>query len=135
MVATDRVMVGVMGLASLALSACAETGGSARAKTPSHVPPPIHIKQSSPAGQRQDGLDGLMGRDAHELVDLFGPFQLDVREDGARKLQFANATCVLDAYLYPPAKGKEFVVTYVAARLPDGRTADAASCVSALTKK
>ena len=41
---------------------------------------------------------------------------------------------MLDAYLYPARGGGEPIVTYVDARLPDGRDFDRASCVAALTK-
>lgn len=77
------------------------------------------------------GLERVLGRNARDLVALFGEPELDVREEQARKLQFAGPICVLDAYLYPKA-GREPVVTYVDARQPDGRDIDRASCVSAL---
>jgi hypothetical protein len=47
----------------------------------------------------------------------------------------ARAICILDAFLYPPAKGKEPIVTYVEARQNDGTTIDKASCVAALTRR
>ena len=78
------------------------------------------------------GLEAVMGRDARALEAKFGTPDLDVREGSARKIQFACRVCVLDVYLYPPARGGEGVVTYVDARLPDGRDIDRASCVAAL---
>jgi hypothetical protein len=81
------------------------------------------------------GLDRVMGRDARSLIQLFGPAVQDVREEGARKLQFVGPVCILDAYLYPPSKGKEPVVTYLSARVPDGRDAERASCVAALSRR
>jgi hypothetical protein len=81
------------------------------------------------------GLESVMGRDADALQAQFGSPDLDVREGSARKLQFSGAACVLDAYLYPPARGREPVVTYVDARLPDGRDIDRASCVAALSAR
>jgi hypothetical protein len=72
-----------------------------------------------------------MGRTASALINSFGQPDLDVREGSARKLQFSNETCVLDAYLYPRSGGDP-VVTHVDARLPDGRDVDRASCVAAL---
>lgn len=78
------------------------------------------------------GLEGVMGRTAGTLAKLFGKTDLDVREGTARKLQFSSPVCVLDAYLYPPEGGGEPIVTYVDARLPDGRDMDKASCVAAL---
>lgn len=77
-------------------------------------------------------LDRVIGADARALVQLFGAAQQDVREEGARKLQFANGSCILDAYLYPPSKGRTPVVTYIAARTPDGRDAERGSCIASL---
>lgn len=81
------------------------------------------------------GLEGVMGRNASALQSLFGAADLDVREGAARKLQFVGAACVLDAYLYPGRSGSEAVVTWVDARLPDGRDIDRASCVAALSRR
>ena len=77
------------------------------------------------------GLERVLGHDAKSLIALLGEPEMDVREDQARKLQFAGPICVLDAYLYP-RNGREPVVTYVDARQPDGRDIDRASCVAAL---
>jgi hypothetical protein len=78
------------------------------------------------------GLETVIGRTAAALATQFGSAALDIREGSARKLQYESATCVLDAYLYPPAAGGEPIVTHVDARLPDGRDFDEASCVAAL---
>ncbi|WP_097092564.1 hypothetical protein [Novosphingobium sp. Chol11] len=110
-------------LLALSLSAC---GGSI-------VPP-------SPAGRSPSGPPAsafmksgpLMGMDARHLVQQFGTPRLDIRESSMRKLQFANGRCVLDAYLYTPARGKEPVVTHVDARTPAGADMDAGACASAL---
>jgi hypothetical protein len=48
---------------------------------------------------------------------------------------FAGPVCVLDAYLYPPARGGEAVVTYVDARRPTGEAMDRAACVAALVRR
>jgi hypothetical protein len=80
------------------------------------------------------GLEGVMGATARQLTARYGAPALDVREGAARKLQFSTAACVLDAYLYPRSGG-EAVVTYVDARMPDGRDMDRASCVAALNAK
>ena len=69
------------------------------------------------------------------LVSLFGEPALDVREGSARKLQFLNSNCVLDAYLYPPREQPEAVVTHVDARLADGRDADSAACIASLGRR
>lgn len=109
------------------LAACGGGTSPAANKRPQMISaPPIKIAT---------GLDRVMGKDARALVQLFGPAAQDVREASARKLQFSGVSCILDAYLYPLAKGKEPVVTYVAARVPDGRDADKTSCVAALSQK
>ena len=83
-----------------------------------------------PNPQSAIGLEGVMGQNAAALTARFGTPALDVREGSARKLQFSNAVCVLDAYLYPRAGGGEAVAAHVDARLPDGRDVDRASCIA-----
>jgi hypothetical protein len=105
------------------LSGCATAGGSAPERAA-----PVPIPYSGV------GLERVIGRNANELVRLFGQPDADVREGTARKLQFQSRICVLDTYLYP--KGStEPRVTYVDARQPDGRAIDRASCVAALTRR
>jgi hypothetical protein len=77
----------------------------------------------------------LMGSDARALTQMFGQPRLDIRETTVRKLQFANGRCILDAYLYTPARGKEPVVTHVDARSPTGADVDPAACATALRAK
>lgn len=81
------------------------------------------------------GLERVLGQSAAGLIALLGEPELDVREDQARKLQFAGPICVLDAYLYRTRAKGEPVVTYLDARQPDGRDIDRASCVAALVAK
>ena len=76
-------------------------------------------------------LTRVMGQTGPALTAMFGAPIADVREGDARKLQYGNATCVLDAYLYPKGKS-EPVVSYVDARQTDGSPIDRASCVGAL---
>lgn len=100
------------------------------------TPPPAPAPAIAPAAPlRTTGLERVLGKPAASLVALFGPADGDVREATARKLQFASGICVLDAYLYPPAQGREPVVTHVDARQPDGQAIDRASCVAALTRR
>jgi hypothetical protein len=99
-------------------------GGCAATPTATNLPVTPPVVSSS-------GLERVLGQGARSLVTLFGEPELDVRENTARKLQFAGPICVLDAYLYPKG-GREPVVTYVDARQPDGRDIDRASCVAAL---
>ena len=90
---------------------------------------------AQPPATAPAGLEGVVGATARALAARFGTPDLDVREGSARKLQFSSAACVLDAYLYPRPSGSEPVVTYVDARLPDGRDIDRASCVAALNAR
>lgn len=91
------------------------------------VPPPPASAYGKPVQ--------VIGMDARRLIAAFGQPRLDIRERTARKLQFTNGKCVLDAYLYTPAKGKEPVVTYSDARLPDGRDTDVGACAMGLATK
>lgn len=108
---------------SLALGAC---GGGI-------VPPaPIAPPPAGPPASAFTKPGPLMGMDARHLIQQFGTPRLDIRESTVRKLQFANSRCVLDAYLYAPARGKEPVVTHVDARTPAGVDMDPAACATAL---
>jgi hypothetical protein len=93
------------------------------------------VPSTPPAVVATPGLANVMGKTASNLQALFGRPDLDIEEGYARKLQFGNASCVLDAYLYPPARGGEAIVTHVDTRLPDGRDYDSATCVAALTRR
>ena len=106
---------------ALVLGACATTEP---AKPVVAVPIPF----------RSDGPAMVMGKNAGQLVALFGAPNAEVREGPGRKLQFASAICVLDAYLYPRGEGQA-VVTHVDARQTDGSPIDRASCVAALQRR
>lgn len=113
-------------LLALLLSGCGaslvpQTGGQA---------PPVGY---APAKRPQPG--GIVGADARGLQRLFGEPRLDIRDPAVRKLQFANAQCVLDAYLYPPAANREPVVTHVDARNSTGDDMDAAACAGLLRRR
>lgn len=85
----------------------------------------------TPASPAQRG--GLIGLDSRKLIDLFGKPHLDIRDPAVRKLQFTDGRCVLDAYLYPPARRREPVVTHVDARRADtGAAMDWQSCAQLL---
>ncbi|MDQ2877999.1 MAG: hypothetical protein M3R41_02830 [Pseudomonadota bacterium] len=109
-------------LIGLALAGCAGDGAAPRTghRPAAYVPLPS-----------QAGLGKVIGDNAGSLMAMFGQPQADVREGDARKLQFGNATCVLDAYLYPKGSG-EPIVDYVDARQANGSPIDRASCVGAL---
>ena len=100
------------------------------------VPKPQPIVAAPPPPPiRTMGLERVIGQDAHALVALFGAADQDIWEASAHRLQFAGPICIMDAYLYPPSRGKEPLVTYVDARQVDGRSIDRASCVAALTRR
>lgn len=80
------------------------------------------------------GPGTVIGRNAAQLVQLFGQPNAEVREGVGRKLQFAGPICVLDAYLYPRGTA-EPTVSHVDARQLDGSAIDRASCVSALQRR
>ncbi|MGS1016621.1 hypothetical protein [Allosphingosinicella humi] len=97
--------------------------------------PPRPQAPTAPPSFNPAGLQSVLGHTAKALEKAFGAPDLDIREGSARKLQFSSAVCVLDTYLYPPARGGDPIVTYIDARLPDGRDIDRASCVAALEKR
>ncbi|QGP79507.1 hypothetical protein [Sphingobium sp. CAP-1] len=101
------------------------------------VPPPSTQIQPPPGPPASAFMKQgpLMGADARRLTQMFGQPRLDIRETTVRKLQFGNGRCVLDAYLYAPARGKEPVVTHVDARTPAGVDVDPAACATALQAK
>ena len=106
------------------LAACGPAGQ--RIPVVSAPPPPVRIEA---------GLDRVIGKDLRALISLFGTPNQDIREEPARKLQYASSVCVLDAYLYPPGPGREPLVTHVDARLPTGEDIDRASCIAALVRR
>jgi len=112
--------IGPLSLASLLLlSACGGTTG---------VEPP----KAGFTPATRPGAEGLIGADARQLLRQFGKPRLDIRDPTARKLQFGNGRCILDAYLYPPSERREPVVTHAEARLPNGDPADVNACAKAL---
>ena len=112
-------------LALAALSGCTTTA----ARPAVGAPPPVQVALP------KVGLEAVMGQNAAALERTFGPANADVREGAARKLQFASAICILDAYLYPEKAGADPQVTWLDARQRDGRAIDRASCVAALTRR
>jgi hypothetical protein len=102
---------------------------------PSTSPHPATMSTVAASSRPEAGLDRVLGHDARALIMLFGTPDQDVREEPARKLQYASKLCVLDAYLYPPSSGAEPIVTHVDARLPNGEDIDRASCIAALSRR
>ncbi|WP_439570813.1 hypothetical protein [Sphingomonas sp.] len=118
-------MKAIAALSALALLSACGGGGV--------VPPP---GRAAPVPVPQPGMAALtsvIGASANALTAQFGRPLLDVTEGSARKLQFGNGTCVLDAYLYPPKSGRgEPVVTFAETRQRDGSPIDQASCAAAI---
>ena len=122
-----RITTGLMLGASALLGAC--TGQGARPAVGMAPPPP------GPPASACAKTGPLLGLDAGRLTQMLGTPRLDIRESTARKLQFASGRCVIDAYLYAPARGKEAVVTHVDARTPAGADTDAASCAATFPRR
>lgn len=112
--------------ASLALAGCASTGSVSPVRRDT-TPVPTNVRIAA-------GMERIVGQNASALIALFGKPDADVSEGNGRKLQFAGAACVLDAYLYPKGSGSP-VVTYIDARQLDGSPIDRASCIAALTRR
>ncbi len=109
------------------LSACA----TAPTTKPISPAPKPYIAPPTPIKIDKRGLEAVLGAEEPALTRMFGKPRLDVVEVNGRKLQFMGEPCILDAYLYPDAKGVERV-TYVDARNRDGAAVDRAACVEAL---
>lgn len=114
------------------------SGASGRGPALVSIPP---LPRSAAPGLRVQpvpgvppGLESVIGADADQLVRMFGAPRIDVREAEARKLQWSGTACVLDAYLYPGARGTRATATFVDARRGDGRDVDKAACVAALRR-
>lgn len=115
----------------LALGAC---GGGGDKRPPVRTPTAIPAPTGPLPPSRPTALPSIAGLPAARLIQQFGKPQLDVQEGTARKLQFANQTCVLDAYLYPRGRS-EAVVTHVDTRQRNGAPIDPASCAAALQRR
>ena len=113
-------------LLALTLSACATVPTQA---------PPIAQQGPGPMASAYGKPHALIGADAKKLTQMFGEPRLDIRDRSVRKLQFANGRCILDAYLYSSAKGKDPVVTYTDSRLPNGKDLDSVACAAMLSVK
>ncbi|MDG6079467.1 hypothetical protein E3U23_09705 [Erythrobacter litoralis] len=110
---------------------------------PGPVPPQRQPAPNAPASDgfivpeimRAPGLEGIIGRNATALANIFGAPRLDVAEGDAQKLQFTGQACVLDIYLYPLRPGAEPSATHIEARrASDGQSVDRASCIAALRR-
>ncbi len=147
-----------LALMLLSLGACATNGGSSGKgsgkgsvkSTGVAKPAPVVLRPSRLPAVRQPvrsplppiqaqvlpGLESVIGATSAELIRQFGPARLDMTEGDARKLQFANAACVLDVYLYPGSTGREPQASYVDARsASDGKDIERGTCIAALRQR
>ena len=106
----------------LLLAAC---GGTPR---PSTVTAP-------PVATAPPQRGALIGADAAALASRFGKPRLQIREGDGTKLQFAGATCLLDAYLYPSGGNGVPRVTHIDTRSREGRPVAQADCVAMIERR
>ena len=136
----------IMALGALLLAGCATTAPPAKPAPAGAKPAKASVAAPTRARPSRKpsrtavplalpGLESVIGANAAALTRMFGPARLDIIEDDARKLQFSGQPCVLDAYLYPSAPGREPETTYIDTRRQDGADTDRAGCVTALRIK
>lgn len=97
------------------------------------VPEPEPVKPA-PVVEAPQVRSDLTGMSAGELIQRLGQPALQVREGSGLKLQFRGRSCVLDAYLYPPAQGGTERVTYIDTRLTNGNNTSQPACIASLTR-
>ena len=112
---------------ALVAAALSLAGCMARAPQPEPVKPP-------PVVETPQVRSNLIGMSAGELIQRMGQPALQVREGPGLKLQFRGRSCILDAYLYPPAQGGTERVTYVDTRLANGNDTSQPACIASLTR-
>ena len=116
--------------AAMLLSACGDVVPQAprsASYTPA-TPRPTVQQPATPAPQ----ANGVIGADAQALTRLFGQPRMDIRDPTARKLQFSDGRCILDAYLYVTRDKREPVTTFAEARRSDGTQMDWMACANQL---
>lgn len=106
---------------ALTASACA-LAPQETAVTPAPVAPTAHNAVT------------LIGLSSSDLAARFGQPRLRVAAGTGTKLQWANSTCVLDAYLYPRGSGRDTFVTHVDARRPTGESFESNACARTLAR-
>ena len=122
----------VVSAATLALAGCVPASAPPPRPAPNFTPATRPSQEPQYPLQVQPTVSGVIGADAKSLIRLLGEPRLDIRDPAARKLQFSDGRCVLDAYLYPPRPRREPVVTYAEARTTDGNAMDWQTCASQL---
>ena len=91
------------------------------------TPPPPAPEPVKPV-TRPTGLIGLTGQEVAHRLGVVPTLQ--IREGNGTKLQFRTRSCVLDAYLYPPARGGQPLVEHVDTRSPSGADYPEVSCLA-----
>lgn len=88
---------------------------------------------SAPLLSNEHEHDNLNGMTANDLAEHLGTPRIQVREGDGIKLQYIGATCVLDAYLYPPVSGSGVPrVTHVDARTLQGAIVSPKGCIASI---
>ncbi len=123
-----RARLGLAIVAALGLAGCG--GGIVPAPRSAGAVPAAQLPRATQ--QQAQPSHGVIGVDARALTRLFGEPRLDIRDPAARKLQFSDGHCILDAYLYVQQARKEPVVTYAEARRADGTQMDWVACATQL---
>jgi hypothetical protein len=108
-------------IAITSLSALTGCGGNTEVAS-------VSARPTGPMANQYGRARGLIGADARRLVAMLGTPRLDIRDRTVRKLQFVAGRCVIDAYLYAPAKGREPLATHIDSRLTSGEKVDIAAC-------
>lgn len=111
-------------LSTIALLLLAAACTNKRATTPT-----VTYRPAVPQPVERGDLIGLTG---DEVAARLGTPALQIPESGSIKLQFRNARCVLDAYLYRGQSGEGAMrVTHVDTRDKEGRDVDQRGCLAA----
>ena len=96
------------------------------------TPRPVAPAPAAPTPEPVQRGD-LIGMSVDEIGARFGQPNFQVREGSGLKLQWSAPSCVLDAFIYPPASGAGVArVTFVDTRRPNGDPVNQADCIAAL---
>ena len=94
---------------------------------------PVRPTTSAPLLSNVHEHDNLNGMTQVDLTEHLGTPRTQIREGDGMKLQFAGPSCVLDAYLYPPASGSGAPrVSHTDARNLQGAPSSAKACIASI---
>lgn len=108
--------------------------GCAATPSPRVIPAPAASEPPASAIRPPVQDNNLIGRGIDNVERMFGKPRLDITEGAGRKLQFSGTACILDVYFYAQRQGSPQLATHVDARTPDGKNAEANSCIAALRR-